>query len=73
LTALVELDVDGTTSTYFIGPRSGGLEIKHRREEIMVITPQSLLGQNLMGKKAGERWAAKLGGSAVRYHIVSVS
>jgi transcription elongation GreA/GreB family factor len=73
LTALVELDVDGTTSTYFIGPRSGGLEIKPRREEIMVITPQSLLGQNLMGKKAGERWAAKLGGSAVRYHIVSVS
>ena len=73
LTALVELDVDGTTSTYFIGPRSGGLEIKHRREEIMVITPQSPLGQNLMGKKAGQRWAAKLGGAAVKYHIVSVS
>ena len=73
LTALVELDAEGTHSAYFIGPRNGGLEIKHRRKEIMVITPQSPLGQTLMGRKAGERWAAKLGGSIVKYHIVSVS
>jgi transcription elongation GreA/GreB family factor len=38
-----------------------------------VITPQSPLGQNLMGKKEGQRWTAKLGGSVVKYHIVSVS
>jgi hypothetical protein len=73
LTALVELDTDGTPATYFIGPKSGGLEIKHRRKEIMVITPQSPLGQHLIGRKAGESWAAKLGGSTVKYHIVSVS
>ena len=73
LTALVELDTDGTHSTYFIGPRNGGLEIQHRRKEIMVITPQSPLGQNLMGRQAGQRWAAKLGGSTLKYHIVSVS
>jgi transcription elongation GreA/GreB family factor len=73
LTALVELDADGARSTYFIGPKSGGLEIKHRHREMMVITPQSPLGQNLMGRKAGQRWAGKLGGLAVKYHIVSVS
>jgi transcription elongation GreA/GreB family factor len=73
LTALVELDTDGTHSAYFIGPRNGGLEIKHRRKEIMVITPQSPLGQNLMGRKAAQRWAVKLGGSSVNYHIISVS
>jgi transcription elongation GreA/GreB family factor len=39
----------------------------------MVITPQSPLGQSLMGRKAGQRWAAKFGDSAVKYHIVSVS
>src|SRR5664279_5906719 len=60
LTTLVELDADGTHSTYFIGPKSGGLEIKHRRKEIMVITPQSPLGQNLVGRKGGQRWATKL-------------
>jgi len=73
LTALVELEIEGTRSTYFIGPRNGGLEIELQRKEVTVITPQSPLGQNLMGKKAGERWTAKLGGPTLRYHIVSVS
>jgi transcription elongation GreA/GreB family factor len=72
LTALVELDTDDTRSIYFIGPKNGGLEIRHHGKEIMVITPQSPLGQNLMGKKAGQRWTAKLGGSIVKYHVFSV-
>jgi len=73
LTALVELNSDATRSTYFIGPRGGGLEIVRRNKEIMVITPQSPLGQNLMGRKAGDRWQTKLGGVTVKYHIDSVS
>ena len=73
LTALVELEMDGTSSGYFIGPKNGGLEIEHLRKEITVITPQSPLGENLMGKQAGQRWTAKLGGSTVKYHLVSVS
>lgn len=73
LTALVELEADGSTSLYFIGPKSGGLEVVCQRREIMVITPQSPLGQNLMGKKAGHRWTARLGGATVKYHIRSVS
>jgi transcription elongation GreA/GreB family factor len=72
LTALVELDCDGVQSTYFIGPKNGGLEIICCRKEITIITPQSPLGQNLMGRKAGERWTTKLGASTVKYHIVSV-
>jgi len=72
LTALLELETGGARSLYFIGPRHGGLEIKHKRKEIMVITPQSPLGQNLMGKKAGEKWTAEVGGSTVKYQIVSV-
>ena len=73
LTALVELDASGARSLYFIGPKNGGLEIEYRRREITVITHQSPLGQNLMGKRVGHRWTAKLGGSVVKYHIVSVS
>jgi hypothetical protein len=73
LTALVELDAGGARSLYFIGPKNGGLEIEHQRKEITVITPQSPLGQNLVGKQAGQRWTAKLGGSVVKYHIVSVA
>src|SRR2546423_1180591 len=51
LTALVELEADRKRSWFFIGPKSGGLEIEYQGREIMVITPQSPLGQSLMGKK----------------------
>jgi|SRR6266850_2813580 len=73
LTARVELEVDNLRSIYFIGPKNGGLEIEHQSKATTVITPQSPLGQELMGKKAGQRWTARLGGSIVKYHIVSVS
>ena len=73
LSAVVELEMDRASATYFIGPRNGGLEVEFRRKEITVITPQSPLGQNLMGKTAGQRWKASVGGSTVHYHIVSVS
>ena len=59
LTALLELDAGGARSLCFIGPRNGGLEIERQRKEITVITPQSPMGQNLMGKKAVQRWTDK--------------
>lgn len=73
LTAVVELDAGGSRATYFIGPKSGGLELQYEGEEIVVITPQSPLGENLMGKKTGDRWASRLGGSTVKYHVIKVS
>src|SRR5262249_31357657 len=48
LTALVKLKTDGTHYLYFIGPKSGGVEVNYDGEEITVITPQSPLGQNLI-------------------------
>jgi transcription elongation GreA/GreB family factor len=73
LAALVELDSERARSFYFIGPRNGGLEIEHDGKEVTVITPQSPLGQNLMGKKAGQRWTANQGGSIAKFKIISVS
>jgi hypothetical protein len=72
LTALVEVDCDGTRSTFFIGPRHGGLEVQFAGQEVTVITPQSPLGQNLMGKKKGQRWTAAIGPSSSKYKVVSV-
>jgi transcription elongation GreA/GreB family factor len=72
LGALVELESGGARSLYFIGPRHGGLEIKYKRKEIIVITPQSPLGQNLMERKAGQQWSANVGGSVVKYQIIDV-
>ena len=73
LSAVVELETDGALGSYFIGPRSGGLEVHCEGAEIMVITPQSPLGQQLMGKQAGQRWTTKFNGSRINYRIVSVT
>lgn len=72
LTAVVKLEMDGAPSLYFIGPKSGGVEVNHGGEEITVVTPQSPLGQNLVGKKAGQSWTTKAGNSAVKYRIIKV-
>ena len=72
LTAVVKLEADGAPFLYFIGPKSGGVEVNFNGEEITVITPQSPLGQNLVGKKAGQSWNTKVGGSAVNYKIIKV-
>ena len=72
LTAVVKLETNGEPFLYFIGPKSGGVEVNFNGEEITVITPQSPLGQNLVGKKAGQSWTAKVGNSTVKYKITKV-
>jgi len=73
LSAVVELETERTIGTYFIGPRSGGLEVEFEGAEITVITPQSPLGQQLMGKNTGQRWTANFNGSRRSYRIISVT
>jgi transcription elongation GreA/GreB family factor len=72
LGALVEVEMDGASSLFFIGPKNGGLEIEYHKKEITVITPPSPLGQNLIGKKTGDRWTTGTGKSAVKHRVVSV-
>lgn len=72
LGALVALEHGGESSLYFIGPRAGGTEVLHDRKEIVVITPQSPLGEQLMGKKSGERPQLTFGGTKQAAKILSV-
>ena len=71
--ALVELEHGGETSVYFLGPRAGGTEVLHDRREILVITPQSPLGGQLVGKKQGDRPLLNFGGANQPAMIVSVA
>ena len=71
ISALVEVEMDGVKSVFFIGPKNGGLEIIHNKREITVLTPQSPLGSKLMGKLEGASWTEK-GDAASRYKILSV-
>lgn len=70
--ALVELEMSGENNFYFLGPRAGGTEVLHDRKEIMVITPQSPLGEQLMGRSAGDAWPLKLGKEARPAKILTV-
>ena len=72
LGALVELEHGGENSIYFIGPRAGGTEILHDKKEILVITPQSPLGEQLMGKKSGDQPNLNFGGAKQAAKILKV-
>jgi transcription elongation GreA/GreB family factor len=72
LGALVELEQGGEKLFYFIGPRAGGTEVLHDKQEILVITPQSPLGAQLFGKKSGDCPQLTLGGAHKPPKIISV-
>ncbi|MEJ6568878.1 MAG: hypothetical protein QNL80_08420, partial [Akkermansiaceae bacterium] len=52
--ALVEVDEEGEIRFFFLAPTGGGLVIDYLGCELTVITPDSRLYQELVGKKMGE-------------------
>lgn len=58
LGAIVTLETAGSKLRYFLGPRNGGLEVSCDGLEIIVITPQSPIGRQLIGRKVGDAIAA---------------
>lgn len=74
MTALVTLEAeDGTTKAVFIGPLEGGLKIATAGAEIVVITPGSPLGQELLGKTIGDTICMGIGANRTDYEIIEVS
>ena len=57
ITALISLEgsVQAGGPLYFLAPRGGGTEVRYARRDILVITPQSPLGQQLLGRRQGDR------------------
>ena len=75
LTALVTLvDDDDTTRTVFIGPLEGGMKVvdKLTETEIVVITPASPLGRDLIGKSVGDPVRIGNGRGRKEFEIVGV-
>jgi transcription elongation GreA/GreB family factor len=62
----------GKPVSYFIGPRAGGMELKLDGREILVLTPQSPLGRQLLGKRAGDEIKTTGRGAPVVMRIVAV-
>jgi hypothetical protein len=70
LGALVALDGPGR---YFVGPRAGGTEIKLAGKTVLVITPQSPLGRQLLGRRQGDSVQLDVGGKRSAARIVAVN
>ena len=71
--AVVELEHKSERTVYLIGPKAGGTEVMHEKREVLVITPQSPLGEQLQGKKQGDRLDLNLAGSRNQYRVLSVA
>ena len=69
LGALVALDGG---ARYFVGPRAGGTELSHEGRDVMVITPHSPLGRQLMGRRPGDVVALEIGGRRSEARIAAV-
>lgn len=73
LTALVTLEgQDGSKKTLFIGPREGGLRVTLAGTEVTVITPESPVGREIIGKTLGDALDLRTEGTGREFEIVAV-
>ena len=71
--ALVEVDHSGNRTVYLLGPGAGGMEVELDGREVLVLTPASPLGRQLMGRKKGERVKAEPTGMRQGFVVTNVT
>lgn len=70
---LVALRQEDFTNHYFIGPSAGGTEVDIDGTEVLVITLESPLGEQLAGKNAGDSLSLRLAGRKQSAEVLSIS
>ena len=55
LSALVRLEFADETAWFFLAPAGGGTEVQCEGVPVTVITPESPLGAQLLGRRSGEK------------------
>ena len=72
LGAVVGLEGPEGTNWYFVGPRGGGVEIDVAGRHVLVVTPLSPLGRELIGKHRDDDVVPPGRGSTARLRIVAL-
>ncbi len=76
LGALITVEAAAGTRTrrlnYFLAPRAGGVEVVVDDAPVLVLTPQSPLGRQLLGKRVGDTLTVPGRGHAAAQRIVTV-
>ena len=73
LGALVTVETRGKPAYYFVGPRAGGTEVESDGHTVMVITPQSPLGRQLVGKTQGAVLQLEVAGKKSEARVARVA
>ena len=71
--ALVEVEYQGKRSLVLVMPKGGGIALQFEGKPIQVITPNSVLGEALVGLRTGETAEVETNGKIREYKILSVS
>ncbi|MCB9026725.1 MAG: GreA/GreB family elongation factor [Bdellovibrionaceae bacterium] len=71
--SLVEADVDGEEQkSFFVLPAASGEKIVIEKKNTFVVTPNSPIGQRLMGKKIGDYFDLPVGSKVHEYEIIDL-
>ena len=71
--SLVELETNGVRAFYFIAPQGGGLITRVEGKPVQVLTPNSPIGEAVMGKKVGDTVEVAMKNHVRQYKIVGMS
>lgn len=71
-TALVEVEFNGKNSFLFIMSKGGGVNVDFEGQRVQIITPNSPLGEALLGLKVGQIAVVEKGDQVLEYEIISV-
>ncbi len=73
LTALIEISNGNKNKLVLLMPKGGGQIIEFDQKQIQVITPESPLGKNLIGKELGDIIELSSGEKKVNYKVISLT
>lgn len=71
-TALVELEMNGKHSFFFIMPKGGGVSVQFEGKTVQVITPITPVGEALQDLKEGDEAVVDMNGQQRAYEIIKV-
>jgi transcription elongation GreA/GreB family factor len=71
-TALVEVSLDGKNHTFLIMPKGGGSGLQWENKSVQIITPNSLLGAAILGKKVGDETEYEVGSQIHTCEILEI-
>lgn len=71
-TALVEAELNGKHSYFFVMSKGGGINLSFEGRKIQVVTPSSPLGEAMLGLRVGDVALIENGDQTLEYEIISI-